>query len=118
MRIVSTYRTLLDKHPTKDKERVHRCGRLCEFFPSPYSSIASCQISMYLLTKWEDRTGTYLAPAGQDSRAERSEVLTSQPRAKYFPVRPARPHSVSLFLNVSVSHQLTHIDICLGRTCL
>ena len=44
-------------------------------------------IHKYLLTECEGRAGKYLARR-QGVRIERSEVRTSRPRAKYFPVRP------------------------------
>ena len=60
---------------------------------------------MYLLTEWEGRTGKYLA-RGQGVRTERSEVRTSWPRAKYFPVRPDLTQSISI---LSYDHLLLKI---------
>ena len=50
-------------------------------------------ITMYLLTEWEGRTGKYLARV-HGVRTERSEVRAPWPRAEYFS-RPARPNSVN-----------------------
>ena len=61
--------------------------------------------NMYLLTEWEGRTGKYLA-RGQGVRIERSEVRTSWPRAKYFPVRPDLTQSISI---LSYDHLLLKI---------
>ena len=61
--------------------------------------------NMYLLTEWEGRTGKYLA-RGQGVRTERSEVRTSCPRAKYFPVRPDLTQSISI---LSYDHLLLKI---------
>ena len=73
---------------------------------------------MYLLTEWEgrrekylaggqglwtERTGKYLG-RGQGVRTERSEVRTSWPRAKYFPVRTDLTHSISI---LSYDHSLS-----------
>ena len=52
---------------------------------------------MYLLTEWEGRAGKYLA-WGQSIGTERSEVPTSWPRAKYFPVRPDLIQSIKHFI--------------------
>ena len=60
---------------------------------------------MYLLTEWEGRTGKYLA-RGQGVRTERSEVRTSWPRAKYFPVLPDLAQSISI---LSYEHLLLKI---------
>ena len=60
---------------------------------------------MYLLTEWEGRTEKYLAQ-GQGVRTEHSEVRTSWPRAKYFPVRPNLTQSISI---LSYDHLLLKI---------
>ena len=60
---------------------------------------------MYLLTEWEGRTGKYLA-RGQGIRTECSEVRTSWPRAKYFPIRPDLTQSISI---LSYDHLLLKI---------
>ena len=101
MCVDSTYHTLLENIQLRTKKECIDAEDFGNYSPLPIVPLLVATLLMYLLTKWEDRTGKYLAP-GQDVR----------PRAKYFPVRPARPHSVSLFLYVSVSHQIACIVIC------
>ena len=60
-----------------------------------------------MLIDWvrSGRAGKYLA-LGQEVRTERSEVRTSWPRAKYFPVRPDLTQSISI---LSYDHLLLKI---------
>ena len=78
--------------------RVNHNRNLAHFITvvlSRFFFLHSLLLNMYLLTMWEGRTGKYLA-RGQDVRTEDSEVRTSRPRAKYFPVRSDLTQSISI----------------------
>lgn len=86
--------------PSKDVRVTTRILQMDIQIDNPLS-ISTSQLhwwgnNMYLLTGWEGRTRNYLAQ-GQDVWTERSEVDTSWPWAKYFPIRPDLTQSISIF---------------------